>query len=77
MAKYIDAAGIPTCHIATVTPISKNVGANRIVHGVSIPHPTAETDLPMQEEKEARVRQVMEALTALTTEVSESTVFEK
>ena len=76
MAKQIDAAGVPTVHIATITPISKNVGANRIVHGISIPHPTA-TILPTaEEEKKARLDQIKDALKALETDVTDCTIFE-
>ena len=61
----IDAAGIPAVHLATVVPISKTVGANRISMGVAIPHPTANTDLPPEEEKQARYNQLKAAIELL------------
>lgn len=69
--KQIDAAGIPAVHIATVTPISKVVGANRISLGVAIPHPTANTDLSPEEEKRARLEQVKQAIELLATPAEE------
>jgi len=38
MVKEIEKV-LPVVHIATVVPISKTVGANRIVPAVAIPHP--------------------------------------
>ena len=32
-------AALPTVHICSIVPISKTVGANRIVSSVAIPHP--------------------------------------
>ena len=37
--KRTDREGIPAVHIATITPISLSVGANRVVEGVSITAP--------------------------------------
>lgn len=70
-----DIVDIPTVHICTITPISKTVGANRIVPAVAIPHPLGNPDLEEAEEFALRKRIVDEALTALTTEVNEQTVF--
>lgn len=67
--KELDAAGIPTVHIATITPISEAVGANRIVKGVSIPHPTGEVGLDPEEEKKRRKEQIREALNLLAAKV--------
>lgn len=65
----MDAAGIPTVHIATVTPISEAVGANRIVKGVSIPHPTGRVDLSPEAERAMRREQILQALELLATKV--------
>lgn len=48
--KELDRAGIPAVHIATITPISLSVGANRVVEGVSIPHPTGHVELTKEKE---------------------------
>ena len=39
MVKGIEKYGIPVVHVATVVPISKTIGANRIIPGVGIPYP--------------------------------------
>ena len=73
--KQIDAAGIPIVHICTVTPISLSVGANRVVPGVSIPHPVGRPDLPAEDEKKYRRKMLETALKALETDIFEQTVF--
>lgn len=62
-------------HISTITPISYSVGANRLVPGISIPHPTGQPALPFEEEKALRKKIVRKALEALSTEVTEQTIF--
>ena len=63
-------------HICTVTPISISVGANRVVPGVSIPHPVGRPDLPQEEERAYRRKMIETALKALETDITEQTVFE-
>ena len=60
----------------TVTPISMTVGANRIVPAIAIPHPLGNPALDKDEEKALRRHIVEKALTALTTEVDDQTIFE-
>lgn len=62
-------------HICTVTPISMTVGANRVVPGVSIPHPTGNPALKKEAEFALRKRIVRTALAALKTRVEKQTVF--
>ena len=76
MVKEIERAGIPVVHICTVTPISLTVGANRIVPAVAIPHPLGNPKLSRGEEKTLRRKNVHTALNALSTEVSDQTIFE-
>ncbi len=75
MYKEVERAGLPVVHICTVTPISLTVGANRIVPAVAIPHPLGNPKLDPDEEYRLRQKIVDEALRALTTEVTEQTVF--
>ena len=63
-------------HICTVTPISMTVGANRIVPAIAIPHPLGNPALSMEEEKNIRRQILDKALHALSTEVTEQTIFE-
>jgi betaine reductase len=76
MVKEIERAGLPVVHMCTVVPISLTVGANRIVPTVAIPHPLGNPALPLEDEQEIRRKLLDKALKALTTEVSEQTVFE-
>ncbi len=76
MVKEIEKTGLPVVHIATVTPISQTVGANRIIPAIAIPHPLGNPSLDREEEYKLRTRIVDKALKALTTDVSEQTVFE-
>jgi len=76
MVKEIERAGLPVVHMCTVTPISMTVGANRIVPTIAIPHPLGNPALAPEEEYKLRKSLVAKALKALTTEVSDQTIFE-
>ncbi len=76
MVKEIERAGIAVVHMCTIVPISKTVGANRIVPTVAIPHPLGNPSLTAEEEKSLRRGLVEKALKALETEITEQTVFE-
>jgi glycine reductase len=75
MVKEIERAGIPVVHVATVVPISKTVGANRIVPAVAIPHPLGDPDKSLEQEKKIRKDLVKQALEALQTSINGQTVF--
>ena len=76
MVKEIERVGIPVVHICTVTPISLTVGANRIVPAIAIPHPLGNPALSLEEEKAIRRRILTTALKALSTEVTDQTIFD-
>ena len=75
MAKEIERAGIPTVHVCTIVPISKTVGANRIVPAVAIPHPLGDPSKSRDEEKALRRKLVEKALRALQTKIEGQTIF--
>lgn len=77
MVKEIERHGLPVVHMCTVVPISLTVGANRIVPTVAIPYPLGNPALDAAEEKELRRKLVRQALQALSTEVTEQTVFKE
>jgi glycine reductase len=76
MVKEIEKTGIPVVHMCTIVPISKTVGANRIVPTIAIPHPLGDPGLTREEEKKLRRQLVEKALKSLTTNISDQTVFE-
>ena len=76
MLKEIERAGLPIVHMCTIVPISKTVGANRIVPTVAIPHPLGNPTLSPADEKALRRKLVENALKALETPVDDQTVFE-
>ena len=76
MAKEIEKAGILVVHICSIVPISKTVGANRIVPAVAIPHPLGDPEKSGEAEKALRRRLVEKALRALQTKIEGQTVFE-
>ncbi len=76
MVKGIEETGIPVVHICTIVPISKTVGANRIVPAIAIPHPLGNPKLSKEDEYKLRRNIVEKALKALETPVTTQTVFE-
>jgi glycine reductase len=76
MLKEIERVGLPIVHMCTIVPISKTVGANRIVPTVAIPHPLGNPTLAPVDEKALRRKLVEKALRALETPVDGQTVFE-
>ena len=76
MLKEIERAGLPIVHMCTIVPISKTVGANRIVPTIAIPHPLGNPTLSPADEKALRRKLVEKALRALETPVEDQTVFE-
>jgi betaine reductase len=75
MAKEIERAGILTVHICTIVPISKTVGANRIVPAVAIAHPLGDPTKSRGEEKVLRRKLVEKALGAMKTKLDGQRIF--
>ena len=69
-------ADIPVVQIATIVPIMLTVGANRIVPGVAIPHPTGDPDKGSDADHKVRRELLERALKAMQTDIQEQTVFE-
>lgn len=64
-------------HICSIVPISKTVGANRIVPAIAIPHPLGDPAKSKDQEKALRRGLVERALRALETKIDEQTVFDE
>jgi glycine/betaine/sarcosine/D-proline reductase family selenoprotein B len=46
MSKELEKAGLPVALVSAMYPVAEQVRANRIVKGVSIPHPCGDPSLP-------------------------------
>lgn len=75
MVKELERAGLPTSHVCSIVPISKTVGANRIVPSVAIPHPLGDPAKSAEEEYAIREALLEKALTAVERSVDGQTVF--
>jgi len=75
MVKEIGKTGIPVVHMANLVPISKTVGANRIVPTIAIPYPLGDPSSPPDEQWKLRYHRVGVALDALATDVDDQTIF--
>ncbi len=75
MVKEIERAGIPIVQMANLIPVSKTVGANKIVPTISIPYPLGDPSTSKKEQLKLRSHRVEVALNALTEDVKEQTVF--
>ena len=76
MVKELERAGLPAAHVCSIVPISKTVGANRIVPSIAIPHPLGDPAKSADEEKSLRRGLVQKALSALETEIVEQRIFD-
>ncbi len=75
MVKEFEKAGFPIVHMCNLIPVSSTVGANRIVPTISIPYPLGDPNTSKEEQWKLRYHRVGVALQALTTPVTEQTVF--
>ena len=76
MVKEIERFGIPVVHMATITTISKSVGANRIVPTIAIPYPVGNPRLSAEDELALRRSLTQKAVKSLATAVNGVTEFE-
>lgn len=77
MVKEIERSGLTVVHACSIVPISRTVGANRIVPTIAIPHPFGDPKKSEEEEKALRLDLVEKALRAITTPIREQTVFDE
>ena len=75
ISKELEKAGLPVALMSAMFAVAQQVRANRIVKGVSIPHPCGDPNL--SKELDARLRReiIQTALRALESEVTGPTVF--
>ncbi|CEJ74209.1 selenoB, glycine/betaine/sarcosine/D-prolinereductase family protein [[Clostridium] sordellii] len=75
MVKEFEKSGFPIVQMCNLIPVAKTVGANRIVPTVSIPYPMGDPSKSKEEQFKLRYNMVGIALKALSTDISEQTVF--
>lgn len=75
MNKEIEKAGITIVQMANLIPVAKTVGANRMVPTISIPYPLGDPSTPKEQQFKLRYHRVGVALDALSTDITEQTVF--
>jgi glycine reductase complex component B subunit gamma len=75
MSKELEKEGLPVALISAMFPVAQQVRANRIVKGVSIPHPCGDPNLPKELDARLRREIIQTALRALQTAVKGPTVF--
>jgi len=72
----LERAGIPTALLCNLVSIALRVGAPRIVPTRGIPYPTGDPELGPEQERAWRRQLVERALVAVTTAVTEPTIFD-
>lgn len=75
ISKELEKAGLPVALISAMYPVAQQVRANRIVKGVSIPHPCGDPNLTNDLDARLRREIIRTALRALEAEVDGPTVF--
>lgn len=75
ISKELEKAGLPVAIVSAMYPVAEQVRANRIVKGVSIPHPCGDPSLPQDLDARLRREIVQTALRALESDVKGPTLF--
>lgn len=76
MSAELERAGLPTAVISALGPVALELGANRVVRGVKIPHPCGDPTLEPGQDHALRVGLVRGALRALSTKLDQARIFE-
>ena len=75
MMRELERRGLASVEITALPTIALEMGVNRIVAGVGIPHPLGDPARPRSEEIDLRRRIVATALRALETPVERPVIF--
>ena len=67
--------GLPVAMISALPPVALELGANRVIRGVKIPHPCGEPTADPQHDRAIRQEIVERALRALGTAIERPTIF--
>ena len=75
MTVELERRGLPVAMISALPPVALELGANRVVRGVKIPHPCGEPTADAEHDRAIRREIVERALAALATEINVPTIF--
>jgi glycine reductase len=75
MTVEFERRGLPVAMVSALPPVALELGANRVVRGVKIPHPLG--DPTADPERDAAIRKdiVSRALIALASRIEQPTIF--
>ncbi len=75
MTVELERRGLPVAMVSALPPVALELGANRVVRGVKIPHPLG--DPTAEAERDVAIRQeiISRALLALATHIEQPTIF--
>ena len=76
MAVELERHGIPTAVVSALGPVAVDLGANRVVKGVKIPHPCGDPTLDEPHDQALRRAIVERSLQAIATAVPRPMVFD-
>jgi glycine reductase len=62
--------------ISALGPVASELGANRVVRGVKIPHPCGDPSLDAAGDHDLRVRLVRGSLKAISTTLDQAAIFD-
>lgn len=71
----IERAGLPIVTITAIPTISKMVGVNRVLQGISVTNVLGDIELASEEERKLRRKYVMRALEILQMEIRGKQIF--
>ena len=75
MTVEMERRGLPVAMISALPPVALELGANRVVRGVKIPHPCGEPTADAEHDRAIRREIVERALTALAAPIAVPTIF--
>jgi betaine reductase len=76
MSVELERRGLPTAMISALPPVAMELGANRVVRGIKIPHPCGDPTADPAVDRGLRLQIVGGALRALSQVVARPTIFE-
>ena len=62
--------------ISALGPVAADLGANRVVRGIKIPHPCGDPSLDLAGDHDLRLRLVRGSLKAISTSLDQAAIFD-